>query len=181
MVLPTNLGFAALILIFAIVIMVRYLLVRKTRSKLWERYYEVLQEQEAFLKAFSVTPFDDFSSFDFRFGRFSHVSPYPRCVEGDWRYTIYLIGSEAEDTITITHEISECTLGRVVEKLLNLEKPLYLQRKVNDRFWIHGKKKKYLVEHVMATLGEVDDLTFNKLKQRLNREDTKAWLNRGKA
>lgn len=178
MVPPTNLGLATLILIFAIVTVVHYLLVRKTRSRLRERYHEVLQEQEAFLKSFGVTPFDDFSSFDFGNGRFSHVSPYPRSVEGDWRYVIYLMDSEAEDTATITHEICECSIGRVIENLLGLEKPLYLQRKINDKFWIRGKKKKYVVEHVMATLGEADDLTHKKLKQRLHEEDATFWLNR---
>lgn len=177
MVLQINLGFAVLFLIFAVVITVRYLLVRKTRRKLWKRYYEVLQEQETFLKTFNVTPFDDFSALDFRLGQFSHVSPFPRLVKGEWRYRIYLSASEAEDISTITHEISECTLGRVIEKLLNLKKPLYLQRKETDKFWVRGKKQKYLVEHVMTTLGETDDLTHKKLKQRLSKEDTKAWLN----
>lgn len=172
-----NLGFAALILIFAVIIMARYLLVRKTRRKLWKLYYDALQEQEMFLKAFNVTSFDDFSAFDFRLGRFSHISPFPKWVEGGWRYRVNLIRSEAEDITTITHEISECTLGRIIEGLLNLEKPLYLQRKEDDKFWVHGKKQKYLVEHVMTTLGEVDDLAHEKLRQRLNKEDAKTWLN----
>ena len=174
-----NPGLAALFLIFAVVITVRYLLVRKTRRKFWKHYYEALQEQETFLKTFNVTPYDDFSAFDFRLGRFSHVSPFPKLVEGEWRYRIYLSVSEAEGITTITHEISECTLGRVIEILLNLEKPLYLQRKEADKFWVHGKKQKYLVEHVMATLGEVDDLTRKTLSQRLNKEDAKAWLTLG--
>jgi hypothetical protein len=100
-------------------------------------------------------------------------------IEGDWRYRIYLSSSEVEDIVTVIHEISECTPGRTIERLLNLERPLYLLRRETDKFWVHGKKKKYLVEHVMATLGEVDDLTHRKLKQRLNKEDVKAWLNRG--
>lgn len=179
MILQMNFGFVVLVLIFAVVITVRYLLVRKTRRKLWKRYYEVLREQETFLETFNVTIFDDFSAFDFRCGRFSHVTPFPRLVEGEWRYGIYLDRSEAEDIATITHEISECTLGRVVEGLLNLEKPLYLLRKEDDKFWVHGNKQKYLVEHVMATLGEVDDLAPEKLRQRLNKEDAKAWLNLG--
>ncbi len=170
-----NLGFAALILIFAVLIMARYLLFRKTRRKLWKRHYEALQEQETFLKTFKATSFVDFSSFDFRLGRFSHVSPFPKLIEGVWRYGIHLSHSEAEDISTITHEISECTLGRVIEGLLNLGKPLYLQRKEDDKFWVQGKKQKYLVEHVMTTLGEVDDLTHEKLRQRLNKEDVEAW------
>lgn len=179
MVLQINLGFVALILIFAVVIVARYLLVRKTRRKLWKSYYKALQEQETFLKAFNVTPFDDFSAFDFKLGRFSHVSPFPKLIEDGWRYGIYLSRSEAEDIATITHEISECTLGRLIEGLLNLEKPIYLQRKEDDKFWVHGKKQRYLVEHIVATLGEVDDLTPKKLRERLNKEDAKAWLNLG--
>jgi len=177
--LQINFGLVLLILIFAVMIIVRYSLLRKTRRKLWKRHYEALQEQETFLKAFNDTLFDDFSAFDFRLGRFSHVSPFPKLVEGGWRYRICLSRSEAEDIATIAHELSECTLGRVIEGLLNLEKPLYLQRKEDDKFWVRGKKQKYLVEHVMATLGEVDDLTHKKLMERLNKEDAKAWLNLG--
>jgi hypothetical protein len=43
--------------------------------------------------------------------------------------------------------------------MLKLEKPLYLQRKENNKFWVHGRKQRYLLEHIMVTLGEVDDLT----------------------
>jgi hypothetical protein len=177
MALQINLGYVVLFLIFAFLIILRYLLVRKTRRKLWSRYYEILQEQETFLKTFGVTPFEDFSAFDFRLGGYSHVSPFPNLVQGEWRYRIHLTSSEAEDIVTITHEISECTLGRVIEKLLSLEKPLYLKRKEDDKFWVHGKKQKYLIEHVITTLGEADDLTQTKLWQRLNKEDAKAWLN----
>lgn len=179
MVLQINLGFVTLILIFAVVVVVRYLLMRKTQRKLWERYYEVLHERRTFLKTFNVTPFDDFSAFDFRLGSFSHISPFPDLIEDGWRYGIYLSHSEAEDIVTINHEISECTVGRVIEKLLNLEKPLYLQRKEANKFWVNGKKQKYLVEHVMATLGEADDLTHEKLRERLNKEDAKSWLDQG--
>lgn len=170
-------GFIALILIFAVVIVMRYLLLRKTRKKLWKHYYDDLQEQEAFLRTFDATYFDDFSSFDFRRGVFSHISPFPKLIEGEWRYMICLSRSEVEDIVTIIHEISECTIGRVIEKLLKLKKPLYLQRKEDDKFWVKGKKQKYLVEHVMATLGEVDDLTHKELRQRLGKEDLEAWLN----
>lgn len=179
MVLEINFGFATLILIFAVVIMVRYSLARKNQRELWKLYGEALKEHEAFLKAFSVSPFDDFSAFDFRLGRFSHVRPFPNLVEGEWRYGICLSSLEAEDIVTITHEISECTLGRIIERLANLEKPLYLQRKENDRFWVSGKKQRYLVEHVLATFGEVDNLTYKRLMERLNNEDAKAWLDRG--
>lgn len=179
MALAENLGFLALILIVTVVIAVHYLLTRKTQGKLWKVYSEALREQETFLKAFSSSPFEDFSLFDFRVGRFSfsYVSPFPKQVEGEWRYGICLGHSEAEDVSTITHEISECTIGRVIERLLNLETPLYLQRKEANRFWIHRKKQKYHVEHIMVTLGELDELTFEKLSERLNKEDIEAWLN----
>jgi len=171
-------GFVVLLTIIVVVLIVRrYLLLRKFHKKLWKRYYDDLQEQEAFLKTFDAAYFDDFSSFDFRLGGFSHISPFPKRVEDEWRYIIYLSRSEIEDIITITHEISECTIGRVIEKLLRLKKPLYLQRKENDNFWVKGKRQKYLVEHVMATLGEIDDLTHKELRQRLSKEDLEAWLN----
>ncbi len=177
MVLQINFGFFMLVLVLAVVIGARYLLMRKARRNVWTRYSEELREQENFLKAFSVTSFDDFDAFDFILGGFSHVSPFPAMVEGEWRYRIYLSRSEAEDITTIAHEIAECTVGRVIERLLNLEKPLYLLRKEDDKFWVQGRKKKYLVEHVMATLGEVEDLTQMELMERLEKEDAEAWLN----
>jgi len=169
--------FVALVLTFAFVVTARYLYIRRTRTKFEKLHLEALEEQKAFLKSFSGSTFDYFSAFDFEVGMFSHVSPFPRRVSDQWRYRISLEGSEAEDVVTITHEISECTIGRLIEKLSNIEKPLYLYRKENDRFWVHGTKQKYLVEHVLATLGEVDDLTLEKLNERLNKEDAKAWLN----
>jgi len=174
--LLANPGFFVLILIFAVVITVRYLLIRNTRRKLLKHYFGALEERETFLETFNVTPFDDFSAFDFETGRFSHVSPFPSRNDGEWRYRIRLSRSEADVVATIAHEISECTLGRAIEKLLNLEKPLYLQRKEDDKFWVHGKKQRYLAEHVMATLGESDDLTHKELTQRLNAKDVRAWL-----
>jgi hypothetical protein len=171
-----TLGFVALILIFAVVVMARYLLLSKTRRRLWQRYREALREREAFLKSFNPSSFEDFSAFDFQLGRFSYVSPFPKLVNNQWRYRIYLSRSEVEDIPTIVHEISECTLGRVIEKLLNLKKPLYLQRKEDNSFLVHGKKQRYLIEHVMTTFGEAEDLTQKKLSQRLDKEDAKAWL-----
>jgi len=173
------LGFAALILIFALVFLVRYLLFRKARTKYQKFHIETLKEQEDFLKSFNVSPFNDFSAFDFDYGSFSHVSPFPSRISGEWRYRIFLNSPEADDVVTVAHEISECTLGRVIEKLLNLDKPLYLYRKEDDKLWVHGKKQKYVIEHVLATLGEVDDLTHEKLRQRLDKEDAEAWLNVG--
>jgi len=152
----------ALILIFAVVIRLR---------KLLKDY----QEKEVFLNSFSVTPFNDFSAFDFKLGRFSHNSPFPRLVEGEWRYVIYLTKSEFEDTITINHELSECVVGRVIERVLNLNKPLYCQRSEDNRFWVKGKKQYYLIEHIMVTLGEINDLTPEKLRERLNKEEIESW------
>jgi hypothetical protein len=83
---------------------------------MWQRYREALKERETFLKSFNVSSFDDFSAFDFKLGRFSHITPFPRLTESEWRYRVYLDGSEAEDIVTITHEISECTVGRVIER-----------------------------------------------------------------
>jgi len=175
-VLQINLDFAALILILVVVIVVRYLLLRKTRRRSRNRYIEASPEQEAFLNNFNVVPYDDFSAFDFMLGSFSHISPFPRLVEGEWRYTVYLTSSEVEDMITLSHEISECTLGRVIENQLNLKKPLYLQRIEDHKFWVHGKKQKYLIEHFIATLGEVDELTPEKLGERLHKEEIKSLI-----
>jgi hypothetical protein len=177
MVFEIGSGFVVLVLVFVVVIGMRYWLLKKARRKLWKRYQDILKEREAFLKSFGASYFDDFSSFDFKLGGFSHVSPFPRFVGEEWRYIIYLSPSEVEDVVTISHEISECTIGRVIEKLLNLGKPLYLQRKESDKFWVRGKKQKYLVEHVLATLGEIDDLTDKQLRQRLTKEDARRWFN----
>lgn len=154
----------------------RIFLMMRSRRKMRSLYDENLREQNTFLKIFNSENFDDFSAFDFLRGPLSFVSPFPRLIEGEWRYIIYLRRSEVDDVVTITHELSECTVGRVIEKLLNLEKPLYLLRKEDDKFWVNGKKQKYLVEHVMATLGEINDLTHEKLKQRLSREEIDAWI-----
>lgn len=167
----------ALILIFALAILIRYLLLIRPRRESSELHFETLKEREAFFESFIVSPFTDFSEFDFERGSFSHVSPFPARASGEWRYRIYLSSLEVDDVVTINHEISECALGRLIEKLLTLEKPLYLYRKEDDKFWVHGHKQKYLVEHVLATLGEVDDLTHEKLSQRLDKDDIKAWLN----
>jgi len=173
---PTDLGYLVIILIVATI--VRYVLIRRTRKKSLERYSKALQEHEKFLTSVFAS-FSDFSLFDFSLGHFnfSYVSPFPEPVKDEWRYRIVLSRSESEDISTINHEITECTLGRLIENLLDLEKPLYFQRKELDKFWVHGKKQKYLVEHILATLGEADDLTAEKLTTRLNKEDIKGWLN----
>jgi len=172
-----NVGLAVLLLISFAVALVQYFFLRKQRRETRIRQQQIRQEQEIFMKTFNDPPFDDFSAFDFWSGRLSFVAPFPRLVENEWRYIISLSASDVEDFVTIAHELSECTIGRVIERLLELEKPLYLLRKEDDKFWIHGKQQKYLVEHVMATLGEVDSLIHERLRERLGKEELKEWLN----
>jgi len=176
--MPQPIDLAFIVLIFVAASIARYVWIRRIRKKTSELYVKALQEQETFLKTFILAPFSDFSLFNFYLGRFnfSYVSPFPESVEGRWRYKIVLTRSESEDIATINHEILECTVGRLIENLLNLEKPLYLQRKEHDKFWINGKKQKYLLEHLVATLGEIDDLTTKELEKRIDKEDLKTWL-----
>jgi len=174
---PIDLAF--LVLIFVAAFIARYMWLRRIRKRTSELYFKALQEQETFLTIFVLAPFSDFSLFNFYLGRFnfSYISPFPESVEGQWRYKIVLTRSETEDITIINHEITECTVGRLIENLLSLDKPLYLQRKQHDKFWIHGKKQKYHIEHILTTLGEIDELTNEELKTRLNKEDLKTWLN----
>jgi hypothetical protein len=106
-----NLGIVVLILVVSVITLARYLLMGKTRRKMIQHYDQNWQEQETFLKTFNVSPFDDFSAFNFRLGHFSHVSPFPKLIEDEWRYIIFLGSSEADDIATITHELSECAIG----------------------------------------------------------------------
>ena len=177
--MPQPIDIAIVVLIFVVLSIGRYVWIRRTRRRTSELYAKALQDQETFLKTFLLAPFRDFSSFNFYQGHldFGHVSPFPEFAEGQWRYRIVLNGSESEDIATINHEISECTVGRLMENLLNLDKPLYLQRKEHDKFWIHGKKQKYLIEHLLTTLGEISDLTNDTLETRVNKEDREIWLN----
>jgi len=87
-----------------------------------------------------------------------------------------LTRSDVEDIATIAHELIEWTIGRLIERLLNLEAPLFLQRKQEDKFWMHGKKQKYVLEHVLTTLGEAADVTNSKLMERIAKEDVKVWF-----
>jgi hypothetical protein len=59
--------------------------------------------------------------------------------------------------------------------VLNLNKPLYCQRSEDNKFWVKGKKQYYLIEHIMATLGEINDLTPEKLRERLSKEEIESW------
>lgn len=171
-----NIGFVVLTAIVILIAMIRYSLLRRRGEDLRRLSRKIEKDISDFLASFDPSSFSDFSALDFRIGRFSLVSPFPNNDAGELRYTIYLDKSEVEDVITILHEIVECTIGRVIERLLDLEKPLYIKRKQEDRFWILGKKQKYVIEHVMTTLCEAVDLDDESLKGRLTREDFKAWL-----
>ncbi|HML02060.1 MAG TPA: hypothetical protein VK487_01670 [Candidatus Bathyarchaeia archaeon] len=149
------------------------------RLRYFERYSKIKEkiqrDQELFLTTFDPSGFVDFDAFTFQVGSFSHVSPFPAQSDGEWRYTIYLASKEVEDTGTIVHELTECTLGRVIEKLLDLKKPLYLQRKQDEKFWVTGQRQKYILEHLLATISEFDDIPKEKQEERIAPEDIKIW------
>lgn len=136
---------------------------------------KIEKEHEFFLSIFDPSKFIDFDTFTFQLGNFSHISPFPVQNDGEWRYVIYLDVSEAEDADTIAHEIIECTLGRIIEKLLNLKKPLYLQRKQEEKFWITGQQQKYILEHLLVSISEFDDIAKQKQEERIAPEDIKKW------
>jgi hypothetical protein len=71
--------------------------------------------------------------------------------------------------------LTECTVGRLIERILNLKKPLYIERKESDKFWVHGKKGKYLLEHVVTTLSEIGKVENEKLRDRFSEEDFKEF------
>jgi len=157
-------------------ILFRFMIMLKKAEQFSRHQKQVLREQKEFLATFGETAFNDFSSLDFKIGQYSHCHPFPRKSQTGWVYTLYFTRTDAEDTATIIHEITEWTIGRVIEKLLDLKKPLYLQRKHEDKFWISGKKQKYVLEHVITTLGELDETTKKKLAERLATEDIQKWL-----
>lgn len=134
----------------------------------------VQDEIDSFLTNFNPSELTDFA-FKFQLGSFSHVSPFPSKTSGEWRYTIYLAKPESEEDDTIVHEIVECTLGRVIERLLELKKPLYLHRKREDKFWINGQQQKYLLEHLLATIAEFDEIPKEKQEERIAAEDIRKW------
>ena len=131
------------------------------------------KERDEFIAGFDPSSFDDFSLFGFEVGRESYIAPFP-CKhgrDGEWLYIVCLAASEVEDDLTITHELTECTIGRLIERLLALDKPLYLKRKQEDRFWVHGRQRKYLLEHMVTTLAEIGQVESKRLKERLAEED----------
>lgn len=135
----------------------------------------ILQEKEFFLANFNPSTFTDFDNFTFELWSFSHVGPFPTRNDGVWVYTVYLTGHDCEDIGTIVHELTECTVGRLIERLLMLERPLYLIRKQDGKFWLSGQQQKYLPEHIIATLSELDDIPEGKLNERIAPQDVQAW------
>jgi hypothetical protein len=163
-------GESSFALIFSLLIAVtlsRYLVYRR-RRKILLKEDEKLHE---FIKSFDPSSFTDFSLLSFRSGAESLIAPFPSKEDRDWRYTIYLSRVEIEDLTTIAHEITECTIGRLIERLLGLDKPLYIDRKENDKFWIHGKNRRYLLEHAVTTFSEIGQVENEKLKERFSKED----------
>jgi len=149
----------------------------KSRKHYRQLAMETQNEVNEFLRNFNPSAFSDFSTLDFRLGRYSHIAPFPsKNIADGWRYEVFLTRSDVEDIATIAHELIEWTIGRLIERLLNLEAPLFLQRKQEDKFWMHGKKQKYVLEHVLTTLGEAADVTNSKLMERIAKEDVKVWF-----
>jgi hypothetical protein len=172
-----NAGLVVLTIVVVLVALFRYSMFRRRQEHVKKLSAEIEKDISDFLAAFNPATHNDFSALDFRIGQTSLVAPFPNRGAGEWRYTIYLEKFEVEDEITILHEIVECTIGRVIEKLLNLDKPLYLKRKEDDEFWIPGKRRKYVLEHVVTTLCEAVDVDHHELKDRLAKEDFAAWFN----
>jgi hypothetical protein len=106
---------------------------------------------------------------------FSHVGPFPAKSNDEWVYTIFLTEQDSEDIGTIVHEITECTVGRLIERLLPLKRPLYLIRKQDNKFWLSGQQQKYLPEHIVATLSELDNIPKERLEERIAPQDIQTW------
>jgi hypothetical protein len=164
-----------LIIVFAIVFVAIFLLRLRYFVQYSKMKKKTEKEHEFFLSTFDASKFNEFDAFTFQLGSFSHISPFPTQSDGEWRHMIYLAVPEAEDTDTIIHEITECTLGRVIEKLLNLKKPLYLQRRQDEKFWVSGQRQKYILEHLLASFSEFDDIPKQKQEERIAPEDIKKW------
>jgi hypothetical protein len=136
---------------------------------------KVQQERELFLANFDPSKFTDFDLFNFSLWSFSHVGPFPVKSKDEWVYTIFLARQDKEDIGTIVHEIIECTVGRLIEKSLQLKKPLYLMRKQDNKFWLSGQQQKYLPEHIVVTLSELDNIPKEKLEERIAPQDLEKW------
>ncbi|HVP93031.1 MAG TPA: hypothetical protein VMS94_04745 [Acidobacteriota bacterium] len=134
-----------------------------------------LAERELFLTTFDPSKFTDFDLLSFQAGSFSHIGPFPSKRDGEWYFMVYLAKTDFEDIATIVHEITEYTVGRMIERLLQLKKPLYLLRKQENKFWINGKRQKYLVEHILTTFSELDNISVERLGERVAAEDIENW------
>ena len=169
-----DLSTIGLIIIFALGIVFFFFRLRSlTRdSKAKKR---IQQEREFFLANFDAATFTDFDTFTFRLWSFSHVGPFPAKSDDEWVYTIFLTKQDNEDIGVIVHEITECTVGRLIEKLLLLKRPLYLIRKQDNKFWLSGQQQKYLLEHIVATLSELDNLPKERLEERIAAKDIQTW------
>lgn len=157
-------------LIFLLVIgmtLIRYLFYRRQRKII----HDADEKLREFIASFDPSFLTDFSLFNFKLGAESLISPFPRQDGTEWKYTVYLSRADLEDFVTITHELTECTLGRLIERLLCLKKPLYIERKESGKFWVHGKKGQYLLEHVVTTLSEIGQVDNEKLRERFSKED----------
>ena len=163
-------------LLSVVALFVALFLLRLRYLKRYSRIREKIErEQELFLTTFDPSKFVDFDAFTFQIGGFSHVSPFPVQSDGEWRYKIYLTSKEVEDDYTIVHELTECALGRIIERLLDLKKPLYLQRKHEEKFWVTGRRQKYILEHLLTAIGEFDGIPKEKQEERIALEDIKIW------
>jgi len=166
-----------LVAMAVILTLIRFVTMRRSRRRLGQLSTEIDREIKEFLADFTPSTFEDFSALNFKLGTDSYCAPFPhKNADGELEYSVYLSRHDAEDVATITHELTEWTIGRLIEKLLDLNKPLYLKRKQEDKFWMHGTKQKYVLEHVLTTLGETSDTTDILLRERLAKEDIKAWF-----
>jgi hypothetical protein len=134
-----------------------------------------LAERELFLTTFDPSKFTNFDVLSFQAGGFSHIGPFPSKHDSEWYFTVYLAKADFEDIDTVVHEITECTIGRIIERQLQLKKPLYLLRKQEDKFWLSGQQQKYLPEHLVTTFSELDNITKEKLQERIIIQDIEKW------
>jgi hypothetical protein len=163
-------------LLFFIALFVALFSLRLGHLKRYSKIKKKIEgEQELFIASFDPSKFVDFDAFTFQVGSFSHVSPFPTYDDSEWRYKIYLASREVEDADTIVHELTECTLGRVIEKLLDLKKPLYLQRRQEEKFWVTGQRQRYILEHLLVALSEFDQISQEKREERIAPEDIEKW------
>jgi hypothetical protein len=160
-----SLGVATVVFLLRLRYVLRYSRLKK----------QAQEERELFLATFDPSYFTNFDLLTFQAGTFSHIDPFPFKYDGEWHFTVYLAKADFEDIDTIVHEITEYTIGRVIERLLHLKKPLYLLRKQEDKFWINGRQQKYLVEHILATFSELDNISAEKLRERVAAEDIEKW------